>query len=207
MQWLGSTAMTGDMLGCAGLRVSDAAVIAAGGEVYIEHGYLYDLNDLESHESGAAFLSQVQGIGDNELVNSRALYHSPAEVIEGRIHCPTADPCEHMQTRHHMLHLLSVISAYKRLRKCAGIKVLKMKVKACHLLKCRSRDRFKIAEKAILETGEFWLFGDRLAADQAREAMAPGSLVFYTTRYWNRRTGKATLIPAGGRGKAGLSRQ
>ena len=92
-------------------------MIAAGGEVYIEHGYLFDLNDLESYETGAAFLSQVQGIGDNELVNSRALYHSPAEVIEGGIHRPTAGPRECMSRRHHTLHLLSVISASKRLCK------------------------------------------------------------------------------------------
>ena len=52
------------------------------GEVWIEHGYLYDASDVAAHPMGAAFLQQAS-IADGELVNTRNVYHSPASVIAG----------------------------------------------------------------------------------------------------------------------------
>lgn len=54
----------------------------ADGQAWIEHGYLCDRADLENHPMGRKFLEK-HDIGADELVNSLALYHSPARVIEG----------------------------------------------------------------------------------------------------------------------------
>ncbi|CAL8466254.1 g5790 [Coccomyxa elongata] len=53
-----------------------------GGDVYIEHGYLFDTEDLEQHPMGQVFLESCQ-LANNELVDSPGIYHSLATVIEG----------------------------------------------------------------------------------------------------------------------------
>ncbi len=50
--------------------------------MYIEHGYLFDRDDLEQHAMGRLFLESFQ-VADAELVDSSGVYHSPATVIEG----------------------------------------------------------------------------------------------------------------------------
>ena len=54
----------------------------AGGDIYIEHGYLFDRQDLEQHPMGRIFLESGQ-VADAELVDSSGVYHSLASVIEG----------------------------------------------------------------------------------------------------------------------------
>ncbi|BDA51407.1 hypothetical protein COCOBI_18-2840 [Coccomyxa sp. Obi] len=51
------------------------------GDVYIEHGYLFDTEDLYQHPMGRLFLKSCQ-LSNNELVDSPGIYHSLATVIE-----------------------------------------------------------------------------------------------------------------------------
>lgn len=64
----------------------------AGGDVYIEHGYLFDTEDLEQHPMGRVFLESCQ-LANNELVDSPGMYHSLATVIEGQSSLGNPDPC------------------------------------------------------------------------------------------------------------------
>ncbi|KAK9902646.1 hypothetical protein WJX75_001252 [Coccomyxa subellipsoidea] len=60
----------------------ESCTTSEGGDIYIEHGYLFDRQDLEQHPMGRVFLESCQ-IADTELVDSSGVYHSPATVIEG----------------------------------------------------------------------------------------------------------------------------
>ena len=57
--------------------------------VWVEHGYLYDLQDLEAHPMGRKYL-ETQAMEDAELVETSACYHSLASVIEGAAGCTRA---------------------------------------------------------------------------------------------------------------------
>ena len=50
-------------------------IICAGGDIYIEHGYLFDRQDLEQHPLGRVFLESCQ-VADTELVDSSGVYYS-----------------------------------------------------------------------------------------------------------------------------------
>ena len=55
---------------------------APAGEVWVEHGYLYDQQDLEAHPMGRNFL-EAQRMAPCELVETTSCYHSLASTIEG----------------------------------------------------------------------------------------------------------------------------
>ena len=55
----------------------------AGGDIYIEHGYLFDKEDLQQSASGQVYLA-TNNIEDGELVDTSSVYHSVASVIEGK---------------------------------------------------------------------------------------------------------------------------
>ena len=62
---------------------------ALAGEVWVEHGYLYDRQDLEAHPMGRRFL-EAQRMAPCELVETSSCYHSLASTIEGAHHtCQT----------------------------------------------------------------------------------------------------------------------
>ena len=57
-------------------------------EPWIEHGYFYDLAKIERDKACRFFLKNTEKgqhgiIEEKELVNSAAVYHSPAEVVQG----------------------------------------------------------------------------------------------------------------------------
>ncbi|KAK9796285.1 hypothetical protein WJX73_004504 [Symbiochloris irregularis] len=52
------------------------------GEVYIEHGYLFDRADVMAHPKASQLMAS-HAVAEDELVNCVAIYHSPARVIEG----------------------------------------------------------------------------------------------------------------------------
>ena len=52
--------------------------------MWVEHGYLYDRQDLEGHPMGRRFL-EARDVAPCELVETSSAYHSHASVIEG---CP-----------------------------------------------------------------------------------------------------------------------
>ena len=60
---------------------------APADEVWVEHGYLYDRQDLEAHPMGRKYL-ETQAMEDTELVETSSCYHSLASVIEGEPVCP-----------------------------------------------------------------------------------------------------------------------
>ena len=60
----------------------DIACVLADSQIWVEHGYLSDLADLQQHPNGRRFL-ESHAVATDELVNSQSLYHSPARVIEG----------------------------------------------------------------------------------------------------------------------------
>ena len=57
------------------------------GEPWIEHGYLYDRPEIVRDKPCASFLRRTERelgpITETELVNSIAIYHSPAEFVQG----------------------------------------------------------------------------------------------------------------------------
>lgn len=55
----------------------------ADDRIYIEHRYLYDADDIRQQRAGSAFLEQ-HSMADLELVLSPDVYHSLAEVIDGK---------------------------------------------------------------------------------------------------------------------------
>ncbi len=69
---------------CCSVKVAYARCthVHAGGDIYIEHGYLFDTEDLQQHPKGQVFLKSCQ-LANNELVDSPGIYHSLATVIEG----------------------------------------------------------------------------------------------------------------------------
>ena len=73
LHWYRHQQPVADMQPCAFL---------ADGQIWIEHGYLNDVADLQQLATGQSFL-QSHSVGDDELVSCQNLYHSPARVIEG----------------------------------------------------------------------------------------------------------------------------
>lgn len=61
---------------------SSVLLAVVDGQVYIEHGYLYDLKDVEAHKSGRILLKQG-GLAENELVDTGTLHISSAELTDG----------------------------------------------------------------------------------------------------------------------------
>ena len=57
-------------------------VCCTGGEVWLEHGYFSDRQDLQATAPGQQYLQQY-GLGEFEVVGESFLYHSPASLIEG----------------------------------------------------------------------------------------------------------------------------
>ena len=57
-------------------------------EPWIEHGYFYDREEIKRDEGCSRFLKATEKghngrIERKELVNSVAVYHSPAEIVQG----------------------------------------------------------------------------------------------------------------------------
>ena len=65
------------------MAASRLAMMGADDRIYIEHRYLYDAEDIRQQRAGSAFLEQ-HPMADLELVHSPEVYHSLAEVIDGK---------------------------------------------------------------------------------------------------------------------------
>ena len=60
------------------------------GMPYIEHGYLFDREEIAADKSCSKFLKSTEqgGMGkilDNEIVNCTSIYHTPAACVEGKL--------------------------------------------------------------------------------------------------------------------------
>ena len=58
------------------------SICCTGGEVWLEHGYFSDRQDLQATAPGQQYL-QKYGLGEFEVVGESQMYHSPASLIEG----------------------------------------------------------------------------------------------------------------------------
>ena len=64
-----------------------SAYVTPQGEPFIEHGYLWDKDDLQRDPACSKFLSELdRPIGERELINSLGVYHTHAGCIEGLVY-------------------------------------------------------------------------------------------------------------------------
>lgn len=71
-----------DTVELAYCKLRNIYTIPPDDELWIEHEYLFDLEDVKNHARGASFLKSYD-MSPVELVQGRDRYHSLACVIEG----------------------------------------------------------------------------------------------------------------------------
>ena len=104
--WLWCTTTTTQQVGDKILWYADLLgfYTTPDGMPYIEHGYLFDREEIAADKSCSKFLKSTEKgsmgkILNNEIVNCTSIYHTPAACVEGKLQIRQHRPGQDMSTR------------------------------------------------------------------------------------------------------------